>query len=105
MGFDSFSNLGMLQTDTVTELQGAAEEYLKKIRTHLGDPTIKTIVKDGDSGGAIIDAAKELNIDVIVMGSHSRRGLEKILMGSVAEKVLRNSRIPLFIIPVVEIEK
>jgi len=100
MGFDSFSNLGMLQTDTVTELQSAAEEYLKKIKTHLGDPAIKTIVKDGDSGGAIIDAAKELNADVIVMGSHSRRGLEKILMGSVAEKVLRNSHIPLFIIPV-----
>jgi len=105
MGFDSFSNLGMLQTDTVTELQSAAEEYLKKIKTHLGDPAIKTIVKDGDSGGAIIDAAKELNADVIVMGSHSRRGLEKMLMGSVAEKVLRNSRIPLFIIPVVEKEK
>jgi nucleotide-binding universal stress UspA family protein len=105
MGFDSFSNLGMLQTNTVTELQSAAQEYLEKIKAHLGDPAIKTIVKDGDSGDAIIDAAKELNVDVIVMGSHSRRGLEKILMGSVAEKVLRNSRIPLFIIPVVENEK
>jgi nucleotide-binding universal stress UspA family protein len=105
MGFDSFSNLGMLQTNTVTELQSAAQDYLKKIKTHLGDPAIKTIVKDGDSGDAIIDAAKDLNADVIVMGSHSRRGLEKILMGSVAEKVLRNSRIPLFIIPVVENEK
>jgi nucleotide-binding universal stress UspA family protein len=105
MGFDSFSNLGMLQTNTVTELQSAAQEYLEKIKAHLGDPAIKTIVKDGDSGDAIIDAAKELNVDVIVMGSHSRRGLEKILMGSVAEKVLRNSRIPLFIIPVVEKEK
>lgn len=105
MGFDSFSNLGMLQTNTVTDLQSAAQEYLKKIKTHLGDPAIKTIVKDGDSGDAIIDAAKELNADVIVMGSHSRRGLEKILMGSVAEKVLRNSQIPLFIIPVVENEK
>lgn len=105
MGFDSFSNLGMLQTNTVTELQSAAQEYLEKIKAHLGDPAIKTIIKDGDSGDAIIDAAKELNVDVIVMGSHSRRGLEKILMGSVAEKVLRNSRIPLFIIPVVEKEK
>jgi nucleotide-binding universal stress UspA family protein len=105
MGFDSFSNLGMLQTNTVIELQSAAQEYLEKIKAHLGDPAIKTIVKDGDSGDAIIDAAKELNVDVIVMGSHSRRGLEKILMGSVAEKVLRNSRIPLFIIPVVEKEK
>jgi nucleotide-binding universal stress UspA family protein len=105
MGFDSFSNLGMIQANTVTELQSAAEDYLQKTKVHLGDPAIKTLVKDGDSGDAILDAAKELNTDIIVMGSHSRRGLEKILMGSVAEKVLRNSHIPLFIIPVIENEK
>jgi nucleotide-binding universal stress UspA family protein len=105
MGFDSFSNLGILQTDTVTELQRAAQDYLDKTRQYLGGEDIQTVVKDGDSGQAIIDAAKELDVDVIVMGSHSRRGLEKILMGSVAEKVLRNSSLPLFIIPVVEKEK
>jgi nucleotide-binding universal stress UspA family protein len=105
MGFDSFSNLGVLQTNTVTELQNAAEDYLNKTKRFLGDDTIRTVVKDGDSGQAIINAAKEFEADVIVMGSHSRRGLEKILMGSVAEKVLRNSGLPLFIIPVVENEK
>ena len=105
MGFDSFSNLGVLQTNTVTELQNAAEDYLNKTKSSLGDDSIKIIVKDGDSGQAIINAAKEYEADVIVMGSHSRRGLEKILMGSVAEKVLRNSTLPLFIIPVVENEK
>ncbi len=105
MGFDSFSNLGILQTNTVTELQNAAEDYLNKTKRFLGDDTIRTVVKDGDSGQAIINAAKEYEADVIVMGSHSRRGLEKILMGSVAEKVLRNSSLPLFIIPVVENEK
>jgi nucleotide-binding universal stress UspA family protein len=105
MGFDSFSNLGVLQTNTVTELQNAAQDYLNKTKRFLGDDSIKTVVKDGDSGQAIINAAKEYEADVIVMGSHSRRGLEKILMGSVAEKVLRNSTLPLFIIPVVENEK
>ena len=105
MGFDSFSNLGVLQTNTVAELQNAANDYLDKTKRYLDDETIKTVVKDGDSGQAIIDAAKEMDVDVIVMGSHSRRGLEKILMGSVAEKVLRNSTLPLFIIPVVENEK
>lgn len=106
MGFDSFSNLGILQTDTVTELQRAAQDYLDKTKQYLGGgDSIQTLVKDGDSGQAIVDAAKELDVDVIVMGSHSRRGLEKILMGSVAEKVLRNSSLPLFIIPVVEKEK
>lgn len=102
LGFDSFSNLGMIQTNTVAELQTAAGDYLQKMKDFLGDVTIKTLVKDGDSGDAILDAAKETNADVIVMGSHSRHGLDKILMGSVAEKVLRNSKIPLFIIPVIE---
>jgi nucleotide-binding universal stress UspA family protein len=100
MGFDSFSNLGMLQANTVTELQNAATEYLEKTKLHLGDPAIKTMVKDGDSGDAIVDASKDLNADVIVMGSHSRTGLDKILMGSVAEKVLRHTTVPLFIIPI-----
>lgn len=102
MGFDQFSNLGAVQMDSVTELENAAREYLEKTKTFLGDPSIKTLVKDGDFGDAIIDAAKNLGVDIIVLGSHSRRGLDKILMGSVAEKVLRRSKIPLFIIPVSE---
>lgn len=105
LGFDSFSNLGMIQTNTVTELQNAAKDYLQKIKSFLADDAIQTMIKDGDSGDSILDAAKETNADIIVMGSHSRHGLDKILMGSVAEKVLRNSRIPLFIIPVAENEK
>lgn len=105
MGFDSFSNLGILQTNTIVELQNAAHDYLDKTKRYLGDDSIQTIVKDGDFGQAIVDTAKELEVDVIVLGSHSRRGLEKILMGSVAEKVLRNSPVPLFIIPVTENEK
>lgn len=102
MGFDSFSNLGVLQTNTIVDLQNAAHDYLDKTKGYLEDSSIQTIVKDGDFGQAIVDAAKELDVDVIVLGSHSRRGLEKILMGSVAEKVLRNSPVPLFIIPVTE---
>lgn len=104
MGFDSFSNLGVLQTNTVVELQNAAQDYLEKTKKFLGDDSIKTIIKDGDSGDAILQTAKELSINIIVLGSHSRKGLEKMLMGSVAEKVLRHSVVPLFIIPVIENE-
>ena len=105
MGFDSFSTMGMVQTNTVEELEKAALEYLEKTKKHLDDASIKTLVRDGDSGEAIIEAANELKADVIVLGSHSRRGLDKILMGSVAEKVLRHSKTPLFIIPVSEKEE
>lgn len=80
-------------------MQNAAKDYLEKIKTHLGDHSIQTLVKEGDTGDAILDAANESNADIIVMGTHGRRGLDKILMGSVAEKVLRHSKVPMFIIP------
>ncbi len=105
MGFDTFSNMGAIQTNTVLQLEDAANEFLEKSKNHLGDGSIKTLVKDGDTGDAIIEAADNLHADVIVLGSHSRKGLDKILMGSVAEKVLRHSKVPLFIIPVSENEK
>ena len=104
MGFDSFSNLDIIQTDTTQVLKKAAQEYLDKSKQHLGDKSIQTVVKDGDFGQSILDTATEMNVDVIVMGTHSRRGLDKILMGSVAEKVLHKSSIPLFIIPTKDYE-
>lgn len=104
MGFDSFSNLDIIQTNTTEVLKKAAQEYLDKSKQHLGDKSIQTVVKDGDFGQSILDTATEMNVDVIVMGTHSRRGLDKILMGSVAEKVLHKSSIPLFIIPTKDYE-
>jgi nucleotide-binding universal stress UspA family protein len=99
MGFDSFINSDLIQADIVKELKKAAMNYLDKSKQHLGDNTIQTVIKDGDFGESILDAAKELAADVIVLGTHSRRGLDKILMGSVAEKVFHHSTVPLFIIP------
>lgn len=99
LGFDSFSNLDIVQTDAVEDLKDAAKNYLEKMKTHLGGEAIDTVIKDGDFGDSILEAAKEVNAHMIVMGTHGRSGLDKILMGSVAEKVLRKSSIPLFIIP------
>ena len=105
LGYDSFSNLGALQANTVEELKVAAQNYLEVTKQHLGDETIQTVVKEGDFGEAILEAASELKVDIIVMGTHGRHGLDKILMGSVAEKVLRHSLVPLFIIPTKEEEE
>lgn len=105
MGFDSFNNFDILQTGAVEELRKAAASYLKRSKEHLNDDTIETIIKEGDFGDAILDAAIEINADIIVMGSHGRRGLDKILLGSVAEKVLHKTTIPLFIIPTKNLEE
>ena len=99
MGFDSFSNLDVVQAGAADSLKNAAQNYLDKTREFLGGSNITTVIKEGDFGDGILEAAAETGAHIIVMGTHSRRGIDKILMGSVAEKVLRHSTIPLFIIP------
>lgn len=99
MGFTDYTGLGSFQLDTAEGLRKAAEHFLDKTKRHLEDTTTQTIVKDGNIADSILVAAKETHADIIVMGSHSRKWLENIIIGSVAEEVLRQSRIPLFIIP------
>ena len=99
MGFGGFGSVNAIQTDTAEGLKKVAQNYLDKAKQHLGDEMIETLVRNGDFGETILNTATKLNVDIIVMGTHSRRGLNKILMGSVAENVLHHSLIPLFIIP------
>ena len=73
--------------------------FLDKIKQHLGDNSIHTFIKEGDFADVIIKTAEDLKADILVLGSHSKRWLEGIIMGSVTENVLHRSTIPLFIIP------
>jgi nucleotide-binding universal stress UspA family protein len=99
MGFTGYMDLGSIQIESVDSLIKASLHFLDKSKHHLGDEKIQTLVKEGELAEAILKTAKELHADVIVLGSHSRRWLEEILMGSVTEKVLHQSTIPLFIVP------
>lgn len=84
-----------------TDLNRASNFFLDKIKNHLGNENIiDTITEEGDFPEAILDVAHRVKANLIVLGSHTRRGLEKLLIGSVTEKVLNNSEIPLYIIPV-----
>jgi nucleotide-binding universal stress UspA family protein len=51
----------------------------------------QTEVEEGDPNSKIIDQAKRWKADVIIMGSHGRKGLNRLLMGSVAETVSRQA--------------
>ncbi len=104
LGLDAFNNAGILETTPIEVIKKAAQDYLEQMKQHLGDNVIETVVEEGDTGDGILEAAKALKADIIVLGTHSRHGLNKILLGSVAEKVLRHSTIPLFIIPVKNFE-
>jgi nucleotide-binding universal stress UspA family protein len=99
MGFNGYMDLGTIQKDSVEGLIEASGHYLNKIKRHLEDESIQTLVKEGDFADAILKAAKEVHADIIVLGSHSQKWLEKVVMGSVTAKVLNHTHIPLYIVP------
>jgi nucleotide-binding universal stress UspA family protein len=99
-GFAGYMDMTNNQLDSIEGLLKASQLYLDKTKQHLGDKKIKTYVKEGDFAPAILSTAKELHADMIVMGSHSRNWLDNIVMGSVTEKVLHGTPVPLLIIPV-----
>lgn len=99
MGFEGNTQILPVQLDSVNGLKDASKQFLDKYKQHLGDEAIQTVVSEGDFAEAILKTAKDLHVDIIVMGSHSKKWLENIVMGSVVEKVLRQTSIPLFIIP------
>jgi len=57
------------------------------------------IVAEGNPGEEILRRSRESGTDLLVMGSIGRTGLEKIMLGSVAEKVVRHSKVPVLIVP------
>jgi len=99
IGFTGYMEMDTLKSVSIERLKNASLLYLEDTKKQLGDKKILTIVKEGEFADTILEAAKEVNADIIVIGSHSRRWLEEILMGSVTEKVLHHTLIPLLIVP------
>ncbi|WP_436346372.1 universal stress protein [Natronorubrum sp. FCH18a] len=78
------------EPDFFADVRSIADEY---------DRTIETAVVEGTSAEAILDYAREADADGIVMGSEGRSGVSRMLLGSVAEAVTRQSPIPVTIVP------
>lgn len=60
---------------------------------------IRKVVDAGDAYGAIVDCAESEHVDLIVMSSHGRTGLSRMLIGSVTDKVLRGASCPVLVVP------
>jgi nucleotide-binding universal stress UspA family protein len=59
---------------------------------------VSPVVREGEPHEAIIKQAKEQNADLIVMGSHGRKGISRILMGSVTEKTIGYAECPVLVV-------
>jgi nucleotide-binding universal stress UspA family protein len=76
------------------ELRAAAWDQLEGLEVPGAGARVERRLGDGDAPAEILRAAQQLKADLIVMGTHGRTGLGRLLMGSVAEQVVRRAPCP-----------
>lgn len=94
------------------------EEELKPIKRSAGDyltrignilkkkgATINVMVTAGDAAGEILRIAKEIDASLIAMTTHGRTGIARWVLGSVADKVIRTTNVPLLVVRCLDVPK
>lgn len=76
------------------ELRQTAQKQLDELKIADQALNVERLLRDGSAPAVILDAADEFAADLIVMGTHGRTGLNRLLMGSVAEMILRRAPCP-----------
>ncbi len=102
---NSFS-LGLPVDDTVIEVQqllkSESEKNLKKVeelkeKTN-ADVKVSFMVKEGNPAKVILETVEEEDIDLVVIGSSGKTGLDRFIMGSVAEKVVKGAKCSVLVV-------
>ncbi len=99
----SLSNLPMeASLDAVNEsLREEGETALRAVERRAPDDIrLRTAILDGSPAREIVDHAVETGADLLVMGTHGRSGVDRLLLGSVAERVVRTSPVPVLTVRV-----
>ncbi|HTD41902.1 MAG TPA: universal stress protein [Mucilaginibacter sp.] len=102
-------------TGIPTDISMVDEAEIVRIQTEASETNIKRIVQNyadalkitnfteyGLTADGILKCSIEFGADLIVIGTHSRTGLDRLLMGSVAEHVVRHSKVPVLVVPLKE---
>jgi len=103
------SDKGLHSARKIEDLSHELRDKLEEVRAHVTTVcapaagaaafTQETVihVRLGDPAEAIHQAAVDVNADLIVVGTHGRKGVEKLILGSVAEQLIRIARVPVVV--------
>jgi len=86
----------------------AGKDVVEKTREELqrgGVKRVDCLVREGHPAETILGYAKEAGIDLIVMGTRGRRGVERVLMGSVTREVVSLSAVPVLVIRATPVDR
>jgi len=92
----------------------AFDQYMESVRSRLQDTVERLfgpgvaarveVLPDDSVADGILAAADRIRADMIVMGTHGRSGLSRLVLGSVAEAVLRRATVPVLVVPLAALE-
>ena len=88
-------------SEFMTEMRNEGKKYMDKVRLKANEKNIQIkteFISSTNIAGGIVDYAEENNIDLIVIGTRGRSGFKKILLGSVAYKVVTYSHCPVMVV-------
>lgn len=97
-------DLGGMTSAVIASARDLTDEAVRALGEHtaaLGAPANIGLVQRvalGKPADVIVEVAREVEADQIVLGSHGRRGLERVLLGSVAEQVIRHADRPVLVV-------
>lgn len=97
---DAYLRMGQ-SNELIERVRSYVQENLTKAQKQfeeLGQKVATQVVEGFSVHEEIIKAAQNLEVDLIIMGSHGRTGFKKFILGSVAQKVLGESHIPVLIV-------
>ena len=95
----AFSDPGLAQ-NAVLEQEERSKKYITEVESQLKSAGFKTstLLRIGSVADVILEVAEELRVDAIAMSTHGRTGPARWLLGSIAERVVHNSKVPVLLI-------
>lgn len=80
-------------------IDGAEKRLYEFMDEHFSAfPNTKTAVVAGDASEEIIKYIEEQHIDLVIMGTHGRKGMDKIIFGSVADRIVKTAPVPVMVV-------
>jgi nucleotide-binding universal stress UspA family protein len=93
-------DLGFLSRPSNKSMQDESNDAIEEaIRMYSGKDEIVRFMPEGFPKKEIVILAKEWGADLVVLGTHGRAGLSYVLLGSVAEYVIKHANVPVLVVP------
>jgi nucleotide-binding universal stress UspA family protein len=95
----SFSDPAIANS-VIQEMESETLHYMQSVRSRLQKTGFRTsfLIRQGAVAETILQTASEIQTDVIVMSTHGRSGVQRWLLGSVADRIVTHSNIPVMLI-------